>query len=53
MGLGSTSQMGAVDVDYVAVKDGVVVPVPEPGVSGTLLASAALLGARRAGLRRA
>jgi len=47
MGLGSTSQMGAVDVDYVAVKEGVVAPVPEPGVSVTLLGGAVLLGGVR------
>ena len=38
--------MGAADVDYVAVKAGVLVPTPEPG-SGALLAAAALLTMHR------
>lgn len=52
MGLGSTSQMGAVDVDYVAVAAGVIAPVPEPSSGAALSAGVALLCARRGRARR-
>ena len=46
MGFENSAQMGAADVDYVAVKAGVLVPTPEPG-SGALLAAAAMLTMHR------
>ena len=46
MGFENSAQMGAADVDYVAVKAGVIVPTPEPG-SGALLGAASLLTMHR------
>ncbi len=46
MGFENSAQMGAADVDYLAVKAGVLAPTPEPG-TGALLAAAALLTMHR------
>ncbi len=46
MGFENSAQMGAADVDYVAVKAGIFAPTPEPG-TGALLAAAALSAMRR------
>lgn len=46
MGFENSAQMGAADVDYVAVHEGIFVPTPEP-VTSALLAAGALLMMRR------
>ena len=51
MGFSNSPQMGAVDLDYMAVKAGIFAPVPEPG-GGVLLMWAAWLAARRSSRRK-
>lgn len=46
LGFANSAQMGAVDVDYLAVKAGLFSPVPEPA-AGALAVGAALLWMRR------
>ena len=49
MGFSNSPQMGAVDLDYLAVKAGIFAPVPEPS-GGALIALVVLLGACGRGL---
>ena len=53
MGLGSTSQMGAADVDFVAVQYGVIDPVPEPCTAIAVASGFMLLWSRRSRARGA
>ena len=46
MGFSNSPQMGAVDLDYIAVTPGIFARVPEPGM-GSLFSGAALLAMRR------
>ena len=52
MGVSSTSQQAAIDVDYVAIRDGVIAPVPEPTTPAMVLLGTTILAlSRRAFLR--
>ena len=49
MGFSNSPQMGAVDLDFLAVKAGIFTPVPEPGCGALLVSAAWLLSRRRRG----
>jgi hypothetical protein len=47
MGLGNTSQQAAIDVDYVAIRVGVIIPVPEPTAPAMMSLGTMILALQR------